>query len=73
MLGTFVGKHIFRFTESEITKGATTFIHEEKFSGLLAFMIGEGAVGKMMGFNEKTRKGYERFNIDFKKWVEGEK
>lgn len=73
MLGTFNGNHAFHFTESEITKGATTFIQEEQFSGLLAFIVGEGAIAKMIGLKEKTRNGFERFNGDLKKWVEGGK
>ena len=36
----------------------------------MAFTVGEGAVAKMVGLNEKTRKGFEGFNRDFKKWVE---
>lgn len=71
MLGTFNGNHAFHFTESQTTKGATTFIQEEQFSGALAFIIGDNAIGNMIGFREKTRKGFEGFNADFKKWVEG--
>jgi hypothetical protein len=33
-------------------------------------MIGDGAMGKMVGMREKTEKGFEGFNKDFKKWVE---
>ena len=73
MLGTFNGNHAFHFTESKITNCATTFIQEEKFSGLLAFTMGEGVVANMIGLKEKTRKGFEGFNRDFKKWVEGGK
>lgn len=70
MLGTFNGDHAFHFTESKTTAGGTTFIQEEQFSGVLAFIIGDGTVGKMLGFREKTREGFEGFNRDFKKWVE---
>ncbi len=73
MLGTFNGDHAFHFIESEITKGSTTFIQEEKFWGLLAFPMGNSAVAKMLGLKEKTRVGFEGFNNDFKKWVEGGK
>jgi hypothetical protein len=73
LLGTFTGNHAFRFTESEITKGATTFTQEEQFSGPSAFIIGDGAIGKMMGIKEKTKSGFEGFNTDLKKWVEGGK
>lgn len=69
-MGTFNGNHAFHFTESETNKGATTFVQEEQFDGALAFMIGEGMLGNMIGFREKTRKGFEGFNNDFKKWVE---
>lgn len=70
MLGTFNGNHAFHFTESKVTPGATTFIQEEQFSGLLAFTIGDGVVGNSLGLREKTRTGFEGFNRDFKKWVE---
>lgn len=70
MLGTFNGNHAFHFTESRLTKGATTFIQEEKFDGLLTFMIGEGAIAKIIGMREKTQNGFEGFNQDFKLWVE---
>ncbi|RDW58481.1 hypothetical protein BP5796_12411 [Coleophoma crateriformis] len=73
LLGTFNGNHAFHFTESTTTKGATTFIQEEQFSGLLAVTMGEGVIVKMIGLKEKTRKGFETFNRDLKTWVEGGK
>ncbi|RDW57025.1 hypothetical protein BP6252_13897 [Coleophoma cylindrospora] len=73
LLGTFNGNHSFHFTESETTKGGTTFIQEEQFSGLLAVTMGEGAIVKMIGLKEKTKKGFEGFNRDLKAWVEGGK
>jgi hypothetical protein len=73
LLGTFNGNHAFHFTESQVTKGATTFIQEEKFDGLLTFMVGEGMVAKMIGMREKTKNGFEGYNRDFKKWVESGK
>lgn len=69
-MGTFNGNHAFHFLESQNTVGGTTFVQEEQFEGALAFMIGEGVVGNMIGFREKTRKGFEGFNADLKKYVE---
>ncbi len=69
-MGTFNGNHAFHFTESQITKGATTLVQEEKFSGLLAFTMGDNTAARMAGLKEKTAKGFERFNGDLKKWVE---
>lgn len=70
-MGTFNGNHAFHFLESQSTKGATTLVQEEQFDGALAWMIADGMVGNAIGFREKTRKGFEGFNVDFKKWVEG--
>jgi hypothetical protein len=67
----FTGEHSFRFEQSENLKGGTTFIHEEVFSGLLGSLMGEGPLAKMLGFREKTKRGFEGFNGDFKTWVEG--
>ena len=50
---TFNGDQAFHFTDSEITKGATTFIQEEQFSGLLAFIVGDCAIGKMRGLMKR--------------------
>jgi hypothetical protein len=61
---------VFRFTESGITPGGTTFIHEEQFSGLLGGLVGDGVIGKMLGTREKMIRGFEGFNGDFKRWVE---
>jgi hypothetical protein len=52
-------------------KGGTIFIHEEAFSGLLGPLMGEGFLAKNLGFREKTKRGFEGFNGDFKRWVEG--
>jgi hypothetical protein len=67
----FTGEHGFRFEASEEVEGGTTFIHEEKFSGLLGPMMGEGFIAKKSGFREKTRRGFEGFNGDLKRWIEG--
>ncbi len=63
---------MFRFVESEITPGGTTFIHEEKFSGILGGIMGEGTLGKLFGMREKTKKGFEGFNRDLKAWIESD-
>jgi hypothetical protein len=34
-------------------------------------MMGEGLIAKKSGFREKTRKGFEGFNGDLKRWIEG--
>ncbi|KAF2117208.1 hypothetical protein BDV96DRAFT_598134 [Lophiotrema nucula] len=70
LMGQFKGEHIFRFEPSTQTPGGTTFTHEEKFAGSLAFIIGPGPVGRMIGFRESTRKGFESYNRDLKAWCE---
>lgn len=37
----------------------------------MTWMIGDGAFGKIVGMWEKTEKGFEDPNRDFKKWIEG--
>ncbi|OBT70611.1 hypothetical protein VF21_10418 [Pseudogymnoascus sp. 05NY08] len=71
--GIFSGEHVFRFLESKTTKDGTTLIHEEKFTGLLGFLMGDGMVAKSFGWSEKARRGFETFNVDLKAWVEGGK
>ncbi|OJJ02133.1 hypothetical protein ASPVEDRAFT_131358 [Aspergillus versicolor CBS 583.65] len=73
--GIFTGAHIFRFesVSGSDTAGSgvrTRLVHEERFSGLLAGVMGEGYLGSWLGMREDTRKGFESFNVDFKKWVE---
>ncbi|KAG4442826.1 hypothetical protein IFR05_001707 [Cadophora sp. M221] len=71
--GIFSGEHFFRFEESQVTKGDTTFVHGESFSGLLGWMAGTGWVASKMGSQEGIKKGKEeidRFNEDLKSWVE---
>ncbi|CAI6340086.1 unnamed protein product [Periconia digitata] len=70
LMGTFNGAHAFRFHPSSTTPGATTLVHEEEFTGALTWMVGEGVVAKSLGMREKTRKGFEGFNEDLKKWCE---
>ncbi len=33
--------------------------------------MGEGFIAKKSGFREKTRRGFEGFNGDLKRWIEG--
>lgn len=75
MPGIFTGAHAFRFesVSGSDTTGSgvrTRLVHEERFSGLLAGVMGEGYLGNWLGMREDTRKGFESFNVDFKKWVE---
>ncbi|KAK9233891.1 hypothetical protein V1525DRAFT_392000 [Lipomyces kononenkoae] len=74
LLGVFAGVHMFHFEEipglGEGQKSRTRFVHEEKFTGVLSFLIGENFVAKWVGANEDTRKGFNGFNQDFKVWVE---
>ncbi|BCS29795.1 SRPBCC domain-containing protein [Aspergillus puulaauensis] len=76
--GIFTGAHAFRFesvSDSDTTgaEARTRLVHEERFSGLLAGLMGEGYFGSLFGMREDTRKGFEGFNADFKKWVESSK
>lgn len=48
-------------------------MHGERFSGLLGWMAGTGWVAEKLGSKEGIKKGVEeieRFNRDFKGWVE---
>lgn len=46
-------------------------MQEEEFTGAMTWLIGEGVVARGLGMREKTRKGFEGFNEDFKGWCEG--
>ncbi|OJJ45966.1 hypothetical protein ASPZODRAFT_99032 [Penicilliopsis zonata CBS 506.65] len=70
LMGTFKGQHIFRFESSKTTPGGTTFTHEEKFTGLLSFIMSEGSVARSIGLREKTQNGFIQYNNDLKKWCE---
>ncbi|KAK9369481.1 hypothetical protein V1509DRAFT_457812 [Lipomyces kononenkoae] len=76
LLGVFSGVHMFHFEEisgsGEGQQSRTRFVHEEKFTGLLSFLIGENFIAKWVGATEDTRKGFSGFNHDFKVWVEQE-
>jgi hypothetical protein len=77
LLGIFVGEHMFHFEEipgsAEGDQSRTRFVQEEKFTGLISFVMGEGLLAKSIGTREDTKKGFEGFNRDFKTWVEQEK
>lgn len=73
MLGTFNSNHAFYFTESQVIKGVTTFIQEEKFNRLLTYIVSEGIIMNMIGIREKTKNSFKGFNQDFKKWVNSRK
>ena len=72
-IGIFIGEHIFRFEPSTKTLGGTTFVQEEKFTGILSWMMSEGFVARAIGSREKARRGFERYNRDLKAWCEGAK
>ncbi|KAL2812597.1 hypothetical protein BJX63DRAFT_432494 [Aspergillus granulosus] len=68
--GVFTGEHMFKF--EGIEGGAKTkLVHEEEFGGLLAGIMGDGWMGSLSAMRGNTLKGFEGFNADFKKWVEG--
>jgi len=71
LLGTFNGEHIFRFEPSTKTQGGTTFVQEEKFTGLLSFLMSDGFIARSVGLKESSKKGFEGYNEDLKKWCEG--
>ncbi|KAH6669967.1 hypothetical protein B0J14DRAFT_597596 [Halenospora varia] len=58
------GYHIFKFLPAE--NGATTFVHEENFEGVLAWLM------RLDGVAKKTVLKFESFNQDLKNWIEGE-
>lgn len=50
--GIFTGEHVFRFEEipaSEQGQSRTRFVHEETFTGLLSFLMGEGFLARRRG------------------------
>ncbi|KAH8810932.1 hypothetical protein F5884DRAFT_780796 [Xylogone sp. PMI_703] len=68
--GLLSGEHSFHFEASKENPGHTTFAHQEKFSKALGFLMGESFLANMVGYRDKTLKGFERFNHDLKKWIE---
>jgi hypothetical protein len=71
MFGLLNAIHIFNFQPSTTSPGNTTFVHEEEFSGLLAFIMGEGLLARWVGLRETTRKAFVGYNEDLKRWCEG--
>ncbi|RLL93320.1 hypothetical protein CFD26_101684 [Aspergillus turcosus] len=74
--GIFTGEHMFRFEEipaSGQEQSRTRFIHEESFTGLLSFLMGNGFLASYAGFGENSKKGFDGFNHDLKAWVEQER
>jgi hypothetical protein len=65
--GIFSGAHSFIFKESG---DGTEFTQTEVFGGALGWIMGESWVAGKMGMREKTIRGWEGFNEDFKKWCE---
>lgn len=45
-------------------------MQEEFFSGALGFLMGENFVARQIGFAEKTMRGWNGFNADFKQACE---
>ncbi|PYI09597.1 hypothetical protein BO78DRAFT_394805 [Aspergillus sclerotiicarbonarius CBS 121057] len=68
--GIFTGEHRFVFEKVAGQPNRTRLVHEEHFSGLFGFVMGEGFVARSAGWAEKTKTGFESFNRDFKAWVE---
>lgn len=58
--GLFDGEHYFLLNENQ--DGTTTFVHGEKFTGMLVGLFG--------GILENTKKGFELMNEALKKLVE---
>jgi hypothetical protein len=59
------GLHTFEFQPSKVTEGGTTFVQKEEFEGALSFLMQGWLVGRPL------LKGYNGFNADLKKRVEG--
>ncbi|KAH8805264.1 hypothetical protein F5884DRAFT_678085 [Xylogone sp. PMI_703] len=63
-------KHYFRFQPSTTNPGGTTFVHQEMFSGALAFILREGWAGRLIGMRAKIEGWFKNFDIDLKKVCE---
>ncbi|BCS03111.1 SRPBCC domain-containing protein [Aspergillus luchuensis] len=72
--GIFTGEHRFSFecapTDQPGKASRTRLVHEERFTGLLSFLMGQGMLANAAGWRDNTRQGFESFNRDFKVWVE---
>ncbi|KAL4796624.1 hypothetical protein BDV19DRAFT_388129 [Aspergillus venezuelensis] len=49
----------------------TRLVHGEDFTGWLAGVYGDGWLAKMVGLKEQGERGFNEFNADLKRWVEG--
>lgn len=52
---------------STTTPGATTFVQDEEFTGVLSILFYEGSA-----MRKKTQGNFEKFNSDLKAWVESQ-
>ncbi|KAI2907391.1 hypothetical protein CBS147371_10613 [Aspergillus niger] len=72
--GIFTGEHRFNFESIDADQPGkpyrTRLVHEERFTGLLSFLMGQGMLANAAGWRENTRQGFDTFNRDFKAWVE---
>ncbi|EAW13724.1 SRPBCC domain-containing protein [Aspergillus clavatus NRRL 1] len=71
--GIFTGEHAFRFEGISSGEGQqirTRLVHEEKFTGLLSFLMGENILARSAGMVDDMKKKFGGFNEDFKAWVE---
>jgi hypothetical protein len=60
--GIFTGEHAFRFEESKLNPGGTTFVHAEEFWGILPrLLLGDGS----KTWND-VKASYEKFNGEIK-------
>jgi hypothetical protein len=63
-LNLLCGWHTFRFEPSKTNPGHTLFVHEETFTGPLAWVMG------LETPNRKTMVKFYKYNTDFRAWLE---
>jgi hypothetical protein len=63
-LNLLCGWHTFKFIPSTTTPGHTLFIHEETFTGPLAWVMG------LENPKRRTMAKFYKFNTDFRTWLE---
>lgn len=64
--GIFTGEHEFRFEESKVNVGGTTFVHAEQFWGVLPrLLLADGSKAL-----KDVEESYGKFNADVKARVE---
>jgi hypothetical protein len=68
--GLVIGKHMFRFLESETSPGGTKFVQAEDVSGSLQFLFAGWWPKWLGGINEKTLKDFDTLNKDLKRKAE---